>query len=329
MKRRQLLIAIGAGSLFGSLPRLTIAQKGPTRIGFLATRSKPTVWNADYYGAFLRGMQDLHYTEGKDFAMEWRFADGDSARLPELANELVKSKVDIIVTGGTQAIRAASEATKVIPIVMGNSNDPVGEGLIASLARPGGNITGLANTNTGLSPTHMSLMQEVVPGLSRVAVLLNPKNQNYTPILKSMYDAAAKMRLKIIRLEAKSPREIDGAFAAMDRAEAQAVITAFDALYVQQRHQIGALALKYRLPSLFPVRQQVEAGGLMSYGQNYGKLYRRASVYVDKILKGASPADLPVEQATKFELVINNRIARALALEIPSSVRQRADKFIG
>lgn len=329
MKRRELLIAIGAGSLLAHLPRIAISQNRPVRIGFLGTRARPTVWNVDYYGAFLRGMRDLHYVEGRDFAMEWRFADGDSDRLPELAKDLASSKVDIIVTGGTSAIRAASQATTTIPIVMANSNDPVGAGLIASLTRPGGNITGLANTNTGLSPTHMGLMQEVVPGLSRVAVLLNPKNENYTPILKSMHDAAARMRIKIIRLEAKSAREIDGAFAAMDRAEAQAVITAFDALYVQQRHQIGALALKYRLPSLFPVRQQVEAGGLMSYGQNFGKLYRRASVYVDRILKGASPADLPIERATKFELVINNRIAKALALEIPASVRQRADRFIG
>lgn len=329
MKRRQLLIAIGAGSLYASLPHLAGAQNRPVRIGFLATRAQPAVWNADYYGAFLRGMRDLHYVEGKDFAMEWRFANGDSERLPALASDLVQSKVDIIVTGGTPAIRAAKQATTTIPIVMANSNDPVGAGFIASMSNPGGNITGLANTNTGLSPTHMSLMQEVLPGLSRVAVLLNPKNDNYTPILKSMHEAAAKMRIKIVRLEAKSSREIDGAFAAMDRAEAQAVITAFDALYVQQRHQIGALALKYRLPSLFPVRQQVEAGGLMSYGQNFGKLYRRAAVYVDRILKGAKPADLPVEQATKFELVINNRIARALALDIPASVRQRADKVIG
>lgn len=312
-------------------PLSCLAQAQPRlwRIGFLGIRARPTVWSADYYGAFLRGMRDLHYVEGKHFVMEWRFADGDANRLPGLASELVQSKVDLIVTGGTPAIRAAKEATTTIPIVMGNSSDPVASGLIASLERPGGNITGMSNTSTGLSPRHLELLKEALPNLNQVAVLLNPRNENYAPILKGMHDAASKARVKILRLEAQNAREIDSAFAAMDRAEVQAVIVAFDGMYVQQRHQIGALALKHRLPSMFPVRQQVEAGGLMSYGQNIGKLYRRSAVYVDKIIKGAKPADLAVERAGKYELVINKKIAKALSLEIPESLLKRADKVIG
>ena len=329
MNRRRLLVAFGAGAVVASFSGAALAQSRPVRIGFLGTRARPTVWSTDYYGAFLRGMRDHHYVEGRDFVMEWRFANGNSERLPELAKDLVQAGVDLVVTGGIPATRAVSQATTSIPIVMANSSDPVGAGLVSDLSRPGGNITGLANTSTGLSPVHLGLIREVMPSLSRVAVLLNPANDNYTPILKGMHEAAAKLKVKIVRVEARSVREIDGAFAAMDRAEAQAVIAAFDALYVQQRHQIGALAVKYRLPSLFPVRQQVEAGGLMSYGQNFGKLYRRAAGYVDRIIKGARPGDLPIEQATRFELVINNRIARALDLDIPESVRKRADRIVG
>jgi len=329
MKRRQLLLAIGAGALAAPCWALAQASSRVWRIGFLGIRARPTVWNADYYGAFLRGMRDLHYVEGKHFVMEWRFADGDTERLPALAAELVQSKVDLILTGGTPAIRAARQATAAIPIVMANSSDPVGAGLIASLERPGGNITGMANTSTGLSPRHLALIKEALPNLVRVAVLLNPRNENYAPILKGMHEAAGKIKVKVLRFEAKNAREIDGAFAAMDRAEAQAVIVAFDGLYVQQRHQIGALALRYRLPSMFPLRQQVEAGGLMSYGQNFAKLYRRAATYVDKIVKGARPGDLPVEQASRLELVINNKIAKALELDIPKTMMERADKLIG
>ncbi len=329
MKRRQLLIAAGAAALAAPLSLIAQGHDRMWRIGFLGTRSRPAVWNADYYGAFLRGLRDLHYVEGGNFVMEWRFANGDAERLPDLAAELVRSKVDVIVTGGAPGIRAARQATGSIPIVMATSSDPVGSGFVSSLTRPGGNITGMANTSTGLSPVHLGLMQEAMPNLARVAVLLNPRNENYTPVLKGVHDAAGKLRIKIVRLEAKSAREIDGAFDAMGRAETQAVIVAFDGLYVQLRHQIGALALKYRLPSMFPVRQHVEAGGLMSYGQNFAKLYRRAAGYVDSILKGANPGELPVEQATKFEFVINNRIAKALGLEIPPSMLKRVDKLIG
>ena len=326
--RRQLLVALSLGILGTAFPVLGQKPGRPWRIGFLGVRSRPTVWEADYYGAFLKGLRDLGYAEGKNFVMEWRFADGDAGRLPGLAAELVNSKVDVIVTGGTRAIRAAKQATTAIPIVMANSSDPVGAGFVASLERPGANITGSASVSTGLSPQHLELLKGAVPNLTDVAILLNPGSESYTPIFKGISEAAGQAGINVIRFEAEDSASIDRAFAAMSRQNAQAVIVAFDAVYVLQRHHIAAQALKYRLPSMFPVKEQAEAGGLMSYGQNFSALYRRAATYVDKILKGAKPGELPVEQPAELELVINTRIAKALGLTIPKPLLARADKLV-
>jgi putative ABC transport system substrate-binding protein len=325
--RRHLMVSLAAGALAAALPAL--AQKGRVwRIGFLAVRSRPAVWKSDYYGAFLTGMREIGYVEGKQFAMEWRFADGNVARLPELAADLVRSKVDIIVTGGTAGARAAKQATASIPIVMANLSDPVGAGFVESLARPGGNITGLTNTSTGLSPRHLELLRAVLPDLTALAVMLNPLSENYTPILKGVSEAAQAAGIRLQRYEAQSTRGIDRAFAAMKRDEMQAVIVAFDGYYVQQRHQIASLALANRLPSMFPVREQSEAGGMMSYGQNFEQLYSRTAFFVDKIIQGAKPGDLPMEQPAKFELVINAKIAKALGVVIPITLFSQADKII-
>jgi putative ABC transport system substrate-binding protein len=326
--RRQLLAALTLGMLWPAVASRAQAPPRPWRVGFLAVRTRPTVWDIDYYGAFLKGMRDLRYVEGKNFAMEWRFADGDSERLPALAVDLVQRNVDVIVAGGTRAIRAASKATSTIPIVMSNSSDPIGAGFVESLARPGGNITGSSGASTGLSPQHLALLQEAVPKLTNVAVLLNPGSESYSPILKAITEAGERTDIAVLRFEANTSEAIDVAFAAMSRQSAQAVLVAFDGLYVLRRHQIGAQALKYRLPSMFAVREQAEAGGMMSYGQDFGELYRRAANYVDKILRGAKPGELPVEQATKFELVINNKIAKALGVTMPKTLLQRADRII-
>jgi putative ABC transport system substrate-binding protein len=326
--RRQLLAALTLGMLWPAAASRAQAPPRLWRVGFLAARTRPAVWEIDYYGAFLKGMRELRYVEGKNFTMEWRFAEGDAERLPALAVDLVKRNVDVIVAGGTRSIRAAKQATSTIPIVMSNSSDPVGAGFVESLARPGGNITGSSGASTGLTPQHLALLKEAVPKLTNVAVLLNPDSESYSPILKAITEAGERTGVTVLRFEASTSDSIDVAFAAMSRQSAQAVLVAFDGLYVLRRHQIAAQALKYRLPSMFPVREQAEAGGLMSYGQDFGELYRRAAIYVDKILHGAKPGDLPVEQATKFELVINNKIAKALGVTMPKTLLARANKII-
>jgi putative tryptophan/tyrosine transport system substrate-binding protein len=323
--RRYLLGVLAFCLLSAALP--TAAQLTEVwRIGFLAQRSRPTSWDIDYYGAFLKGLRDLGYVEGNNLVVEWRFADGLVDRLPALAAELVQLNVAAIVTAGTPAIRAAKQATSTIPIVMAYSVDPVGSGFVKSLDQPGGNITGTASIGTSLTSKHLALLTSVVPNLSVVALLLNPDSDSYTPILKGIYEAAQSTGIKVLRHEARNAAEIDNAFAAMAMEGAGAVMVGFDGFFVQQRHQIAGLAVKHRLPSLFAVREQVEAGGLMSYGQSFAELYRRAAMYVDKILKGAKPEELPIELSSQFELVINTKVARALEIAIPQSILSNAEK---
>jgi putative ABC transport system substrate-binding protein len=325
--RRKLLIALGTSSL--AVPFGSLAEQGKVwRVGFLALRS-PTASNPIVsYGAFLQGMRELGYVEGKNLIIEWRLAEGKVERLPALAAELVQLKVDVLVAAGVQPTSAAQKATTTIPIVMANSIDPVGSGFVASLARPGGNITGLSNLIGDLSAKHFEMLRSIAPKLSRVAILVNPTNSGHTTILKTVQTAAQKTNVKILPVEARNPQEIESALLAITRQNAEAVIVANDLFLNQQRHQIAALAAKNRLPSVSAVREFVEAGGLMSYGPNFVENYRRAATYVDKIIKGAKPGDLPVEQPTKFELVINRKTAKALGLTIPQSLLISADKVI-
>jgi putative tryptophan/tyrosine transport system substrate-binding protein len=326
--RRRFLIALGTGALTAPLASFAQQQGKVWRVGFLALRSQTASNPSSAYGAFLQGMRELGYVEGKNLLIEWRFADGKVERLPGLAAELVQLKVEVIVAAGVQPTSAAQKATATIPIVMGNGIDPVGSGFVKSLARPGGNITGLSNLLGGLGPKHFEMLRSMASKLSRVTILLNPTNSGHATILKTVQTAAQKSSVKILPVQARNPQEIESAFSTMTQQNAEAVIVASDPFFNQQRRQIAELAGKSRLPSVAAVREYVEAGGLMSYGPSFVENYRRAATYVDKILKGAKPGDLPVEQPTKFELIINRKTAKALGITIPHELLLRADEVI-
>jgi ABC-type uncharacterized transport system substrate-binding protein len=326
--RRKLLVALGVSVLATSLVSFAQQQGKIWRIGFLSQRPRPASLDSDIFGAFRRGMRELGYVEGKNLVIEWRWAEGKYDRLPELAAELVQMKVDVIVAAGAQDISAAQKATSTIPIVMATAPDPVGSGFVKTLARPGGNITGLSNLSAEVSPKHLEMLLSMVPKLSRVAVLVNPANPAHAMVLKSVQSAAQRTSAKILPVEARTAPEIEKAFSAMAREKAGAVIVARDGFFIQQVRQIAELAAKNRLPSISGYRNYAEAGGLMSYGQNPAESFRRAATYVDKILKGAKPGDLPVEQPTKFELLINRKTAKALGLTIPQSLLISADRVI-
>ena len=324
--RRKLLVTLGAGALaFAAPPGSFGQQQGKVwRVGILSPTSASL--SSPNTGAFLKGMRELGYVEGKNLVIEWRFADGKLERLPDLAAELVQLKVDIIVTAGATAISAAQKATTTIPIVMASTGDPVGSGFVKSLARPGGNITGLSNMAGDIAAKFIDLLRSVVPKLSRVAMLT--PSTTYGELSKSVQAAAQKAGVKTLVAEASTPQEIENAFSMMVREKADAVFVGSPTVFAQQHRQIAELALKYRMPSLFQDRVTVEAGGLMSYGQKLTDSYQRSATYVDKILKGAKPGDLPVEQPVSFELVVNLKTAKALGLTIPQTLLLRADEVI-
>jgi putative ABC transport system substrate-binding protein len=296
------------------------------RIGVLST-SSPGVSLARFE-PFLQGLRELGYVEGQTIAVAYRFADEQNERLPGLAAELIALPVDVIVTSGTPAAVAAKHAASTIPIIMAIAADPVGEGLVASLARPGGNVTGIANLDTELSGKRLELLTEAVPGLSRVAILWNPANPAHRAALRESEVAARALGVQLHPVEVRAPHELPSAFAAMSRERASALMLLADAMFGSHRAQVVELAAQSRLPSMFWVKDFVAAGGLMSYGASYPDLLRRAATYVDKILKGAKPADLPVEQPMKFEFVINLKTATALGLTLSPSMLIRADEVI-
>jgi len=273
-------------------------------------------------------MRELGYVEGDNLVVEYRFADGKAERLSNLVAELLELKPDVLVVAGTPAVTAAQKATTRIPIVMGGASDPVGSGFIQSLALPGGNITGLSNLSTDLSPKLVEMLLRVAPKLSRVAILVNPTNQSHASVAASLQAAAQSVNLEIGAVEAATTQQIEGAFAKMSRQNAGAVIVVADALFIQEGQQIAELARKHRMPSVFPFREQVDAGGLMSYGQHLADNFRRAATYVDKIFKGVKPADLPVEESTKPELIINLKTAEALGVTIPPELLVLATEVI-
>jgi ABC-type uncharacterized transport system substrate-binding protein len=323
--RRSLVLALGAASLTATLRSFAQQQGKVWRIGVLSARRRPASLDSDYYGAFPRRMDELGYVEGRNLIIEWRFADGEYERLPGMAAELVKLKVDVMMALGPPGAVAAQKATATIPIVFVVSVDPVGAGFVKSLAQPGGNITGLSNLAGDLSSKHLEMLLTLVPKLSRVAVLLNPGNSAHATIRENVQAASQKAGIKVLPVKAQTPQEIENAFSTMVRENAGAVIVALDPLFIQQVPQIAEQAAKRRLPSIFANREYAEVGGLMSYGQNQVDIYRRAAGYVDRILKGAKPGDLPVEQPTKLELLINSKTAKALGLTIPQSLRVSAE----
>jgi putative tryptophan/tyrosine transport system substrate-binding protein len=280
------------------------------------------------HDAFRQGLRELGYVEGQNIVIEYQYAEGKMDRLADLAAELVRLKVDVIVTSSTLAIQAAKQATKTVPIVMANVADPVAVGLVASLARPGGNITGLTNVAPDLGEKRLELLKEVIPKLIRVAVLWDAAAPGQKPQMKQMEVAADALGLQLQPLNARDPKDFDGAFRAATRDRAGALIGLASPLFSAHRAQIVGLALKSKLPAIYPTRDFADAGGLMSYGPNNPGQWRRAATYVDKILKGTKPADLPVEQPMKFELVINLKAAKQIGLTIPPNVLARADKVL-
>jgi ABC-type uncharacterized transport system substrate-binding protein len=302
------------------------AAKVP-RIGFLGSLSASSPSDLIRAEAFREGLRELGYVDGKNIVIEYRYADGKLGRLPGLAAELVNLKVDILVARGAPAAHAARNATSTIPIVMGNAADPVGTGLVASLARPGGNITGLSDFNSGVITKRLELLKEVVPAVSRIAILLNPGNPTNPPQLKEVQAVAPALSLTLLSLEVKGADDIERAFTAMKKDRTGALLVVGGGVG-NHGPRVAELAVKSRLPAMWSSSDSVETGGLMSYGTNFADLYRRAATYVDKILKGAKPADLPVEQPMKFELVINLKAAKQIGLTIPPNVLVRADKVI-
>ena len=324
--RRTLLTAFGAGAL--AVPFAALAQqpaKAPDKIwraGFLSQH------RAIDFSPFAQGMRELGYVEGTNLVIEWRSAEGDLARLPVLAAELVNMKVDVIVAAGFPPISAAQKATTLIPIVFVGIGDPVTYGFVKSLARPEANLTGLANLNRELRGKMIEMLLEMAPKASRLAVLMNPANRAHALSLDLVEAAARTRKLKVVLADAQTPQEIDRAFKLMHDQKADVLLVSPDPFFAQQRKQIVELAAKHRLPSIFGTSEYTEAGGLMSYGANRAGEYRRVAIYVDKIFKGRKPADLPVEQPTRFELVINGKTARALGLKIPQSLLISAEKVI-
>jgi len=322
MRRSILILALG----FVIQIHLGLAQAQPAkkvyRIGVLSPRLGIEARDE----AFRNGLRELGYIEGQNILLEWRFAQDKPQRLPVLAAELMNLNLDVIVSYSTPAIRAAQQATKTIPIVMANVGDPIAAGFVASLARPGGNITGLSNLSPALGTKRLELLKEVFPKLSRVAVFWNP--DAHVPALKELENAAPSLPVELRPAEVRVINDIDGAFEAASKARADGLITLPNTLLVEQRAKIASLALKKRLPGIFPNREIADAGGLMAYGPDINENYRRAAVYVDKILKGTKPADLPVEQPTKFEMVINLKTAKQIGPTIPPNVLVRADRVI-
>jgi putative ABC transport system substrate-binding protein len=325
--RRTFLGTLAGGLLAAS--RVAHAQPAGKvhRIGYLGAGSSTS--NPHLPGAFRQGLRELGWIEGQNIVIEYRFAEGRLDRLPDLAAEVVRLKVDIITASPTPAALAAKNATGTIPIVFTSVPDPVGLGLVASLARPGGNVTGLTySVGFNIFGKDLELLKEAVPRARRVAVLSNPASPSQPLTMSEIRDAARSLGLQLLLVEARGPGDFDGAFAAMAKERVGALFVVTDPAFIPHRARLTELTAKNRLPSIFTQREDAEAGALMSYGPSLSDMYRRAATYVDKILKGAKPADLPVEQPTKFELVINLKTARAIGLTLPQSLVQRADEVI-
>jgi putative ABC transport system substrate-binding protein len=325
--RRREFIAL-LGSTAATWPSAARAQQ-PAKLPFIGfmgqtTRSVAGEWTA----AFVQRLRELGWIDGHNVAIEYRWGEGRDERFAEIAAEFVRLKVDVIVTSGTSQVLAAKRVTSVIPIVFATAGDPVGTGLVTSLARPGGNVTGLSNQMLDLEGKQLELLREVVPNLRRLAIIGNVDNPANVIVIGEVQAAARMLGLEVVTLEIRRAEDIALAFEALVEGRAQALYVSPDALVITNRARIHTLAMAMRLPTMYGSRDYVEAGGLMSYGPNYPNLFRRAAEYVDKILRGAKPGDIPVEQPTKFELVINLTTAKALGLDVPERLLALADDVI-
>ncbi|MBI3373630.1 MAG: ABC transporter substrate-binding protein [Betaproteobacteria bacterium] len=322
MDRRETVVALLA---LGVAPVDLFAQQPGKvwRVGFLAGEGREP-----FHADFTRGMRELGYVEGRNLSIEWRFANGKYEHLPTLATDLIDRRPDVLVTGSTPATRAAQKATTTIPIVMGTVGDPVGTGIVATLARPGGNVTGLSLATTDTSTKWLEFGKIVVPGVSRIAVLGNPNNPTYPIHLRNIRVAAQTVGIDVFPLDAASATEIERAFNTMSQKRVNSLIVLPDGFLGNQAQRIAQLALKHRLPSIASSRILAEAGLLISYGQDYAAYFRRAAIYVDKIFKGAKPSELPVEQPNILELIVNRKTAKALGITVPKELLLRADEVI-
>lgn len=321
--RRRLLL-LGLGVLGAPASILAQAMQSLRRIGFisLASLSDPRI------EAFRAGMRELGHIEGTSISMDWRSADGYVDRLPALAGELVRIKPALIVAAQTQAISATKRATSRIPIVFVGTPDPVSSGFVNSLSRPGGNLTGLSSSAADLGPKQIEILRSALPQCSRVAFLANPSNNASVAVRKAIATAAQDMKLQILSLDAENLQEIERSLAEAKQSRADAAVFAVDGFFIQVRSQIAEFALRHRLPTMFTQREHVLAGGMMSYGPSLSAQYRRAAYYVDRILKGAKVGDLPVEQPTTFELVVNLKTAKGLGITIPPPLQLRVDQVV-
>jgi putative ABC transport system substrate-binding protein len=327
MHRRRFLRLLSVG-LFAA-PRATEAQEASrkvARIGRLSPLSSAS--DAPFLAAFRHGMRDLGWVEGQSYVIESRFAAGQTERLPELASDLARLKVDVIVAGSTTGGIAAHKASATIPIVMVTTGDPLASGLIQSLARPGGNVTGVTALGQQLGAKSLELLGQAIPGLVRVAVLFNPTYTGSEALVKTLHGAARGLGMQLQTVEVRHPGEIDGAFVAASGERARALMVLSDPMLMDNRKRIVELAARHRLPAVYAVRRYVDDGGLMFYGASLSSLYRHAASHVDRILKGARPGDLPVEQPTKLELVVNLKTAKALGITISPALLARADQVI-
>jgi putative ABC transport system substrate-binding protein len=328
MNRRAFVTGLGA---FLAAPLVAEAQQQPGQVplvGYISPGSGSDPFRQRRFEAFRQGLRELGHVDGRNVVLEPRWAEGQYARYPVLAADLVRLKVAAIVTVGGAATKAAKQVTSTIPIVMSVVIDPIGSGLVTNLARPSGNLTGTSVMANELLTKQLELLKEVAPNVHRIAVLWNPDNPSGAAAMSYLNAAARSLGVELQLVEARNPQEIDRAFAAMTREHAGAVVVLPDAIYGNQIKQIVGLAAQRRLPAIYTLVENAEAGGLMVYGPNLTDLERHAATFVNKILKGTKPADLPVEQPTKFELVVNLKTAKALGLTIPPSVLLRADEVI-
>jgi putative ABC transport system substrate-binding protein len=328
VKRREFIVALGGAAATWPLAARAQQPAGRVyRVGYLAFGSREQQIHLSK--AFEEGLRSLGYRVGENVVIEYRFGSGQLERLPALAADLVRLGVDVIVSGAHQSTVAAMKATTIIPIVMTNSSDPVSAGLVASLARPGGNVTGItSDTGDEINGKRLELLKETLPNLSRVGILWNPDFAPNLSRLTSMRETARALGLTLVPAEARGLDALEQAFATMVRERAQVLVVLSEGVLFNYRGQIGGIAIRDRLPAISSVREYAEAGLLLTYGPDLPDLFRRSAVFVDKIFKGAKPADLPVEQPTKFELVVNLKTAKALGLDVPPSVLARADEVI-
>jgi putative tryptophan/tyrosine transport system substrate-binding protein len=324
MRRRELLILLGGAMT--AAHALSAQQKAMPVIGFLNSSSPGP--NALWVPEFHRGLSETGYVEGRNLAVEYRWAEGRYERLPTFAADLVGHKVDVIAAFGIPSALAAKNATPTIPIVFTVGTDPVGDGLVASLARPGGNLTGVSFVNVELMPKRLELLSELVPQARGIALLVNPNNPLTETMVRDVQEAARAKEVRLDILKASVENEINAAFATLVRLHGDAVVVGADPFFFSRRDQLLALAAQYAVPAMYYLREFVAAGGLISYGASFTEVFHQLGIYVGQILKGAKPADLPVQQPAKFELVINLKTAQALGLTIPQSILARADEVI-